>query len=109
VDKYDWFIRVDDDLHLQFDHLIQFLSKIDPDEPHYIGGTGFGRNADDYIPHGTAFCMGGSGVLFSHALVTKLRPYLTTCIKVQFSNSVTTIYIFCFQFFLGIYFSNFSI
>ncbi|CAG5110607.1 Oidioi.mRNA.OKI2018_I69.chr2.g4991.t1.cds [Oikopleura dioica] len=81
ADKYDWFIRVDDDLHMQFDHLIKFLSKLDPDEPHYIGGTGFGRDADDYIPHGTAFCMGGSGVLFSHALITKLRPYLTTCIK----------------------------
>ena len=83
ADKYDWFIRVDDDLHMQFDHLIKFLSKLDPDEPHYIGGTGFGRDADDYIPHGTAFCMGGSGVLFSHALITKLRPYLTTCIKVS--------------------------
>ncbi|CAG5110184.1 Oidioi.mRNA.OKI2018_I69.chr2.g4611.t1.cds [Oikopleura dioica] len=81
ADDYDWFIRVDDDLHLQFDLLIQFLNKINPDEPHYIGGTGFGRNADDYIPHGTAFCMGGSGVIFSHKLIRNLRPYLTTCIK----------------------------
>jgi hypothetical protein len=79
--EYDWFYRVDDDIALQFDNLIQLVSKLNANDEHYIGGTGFGRDAEDFIPPGNAFCMGGSGILVSHALVRNIRPNLSSCIK----------------------------
>ena len=49
IDKYDWFIRVDDDTVLQWDNLNDFLVNIDHRENYIIGSPGFGRDNEDYI------------------------------------------------------------
>ena len=49
LDKYDWFMRIDDDAYLNSENLEIFLRKLDPNVPRMIGSAGFGRNDFDYV------------------------------------------------------------
>ena len=80
-DKYDWFIRLDDDSVLQWENLNELLVKLDPDNKTLIGSPGYGRDEDDFIEENMVYCMGGTGIIYSNALVRAIRPHLTTCIK----------------------------
>jgi hypothetical protein len=80
LDNYDWFMRVDDDVYVNIDKLTLFLAKLDPHVAHFIGQPGFG-NSGDYMEDGMAFCMGGTGIIFSKETVRQLRPHLSDCLK----------------------------
>ena len=65
VSSYQWFVRADDDVYIRPQKLQRWLQNLDPDDTHYIGSFGFGREdvKDRLDLHGT-FCMGGPGVIF---------------------------------------------
>lgn len=81
LDEYDWFMRLDDDVYLNFNNLEQFLRKLDPTKPQMIGNAGFGRDADDYVPASMTYCMGGTGIIFSREAIRLIRPFLQKCLK----------------------------
>ena len=84
IDKFNWFLRADDDSYIRVPELLEFLSKLDPTVPLYIGSPGLGRAEDleriKLFPH-ERYCMGGPGVIFSRALLIQLAPHLNDCLE----------------------------
>ena len=84
LSDYNWFMRADDDIYVRVEHLIQFLSSLDPSKELYIGQPGLGKPEDlqriKLQPH-EHYCMGGPGVIFSRALLEKLGPHLENCLQ----------------------------
>lgn len=84
IDQYHWFLRADDDLYVRVPELKEFLSKLDPSQPLYIGSPGAGRKKDlkrlKLHPF-EWYCMGGPGVVLSRALLRKLGPHLRECLS----------------------------
>ncbi|XP_019641054.1 PREDICTED: chondroitin sulfate synthase 1-like [Branchiostoma belcheri] len=81
--RYDWFMRADDDSYIHVDRLMRFLAKIDSSKKVYMGQPGYGFPA---VRHklglnGRNFCMGGPGVMFSRAAIQALCPHLETCME----------------------------
>ena len=96
LDDIDWYMRIDDDSHVQVDHLESFLNQLDPNRPLFIGAPGwvsaqvtdinvskqnetlqgFGKHEEDFIESGFAFCMGGPGIIFSKGLLQQIKPNL---------------------------------
>ena len=81
IEKYDWFMRLDDDVYLNFAHLKQWLNRLDPNKLLMMGNAGLGRDKDDYVPPSMTYCMGGTGVIFSREAIRQIRPYLQECLK----------------------------
>ena len=84
IDKYNWFLRADDDVYIRVPQLLEFLSTLDPTLPWYIGSPGLGRPEDleriKLFPN-ERYCMGGPGVIFSRALLIQLVPHLDDCLE----------------------------
>ncbi|CAK9290670.1 unnamed protein product [Gordionus sp. m RMFG-2023] len=93
--KIDWFIRVDDDVHVKLKELKRFLYSLNPRNLYYIGQMGIGRKQDaDTInlfkrdintkktrSEAQNFCMGGTGIIFSRGVLEKMGPYIDECLK----------------------------
>lgn len=81
IDKFDWFMRADDDLYVRVEHLMYFLSKLNPNKELYIGQP-MSRKPEEFelLPH-EHYCMGGPGVIFSRTLLLKLAPHLEDCLN----------------------------
>ena len=56
-------------------------AKLDHNKNYVIGAPGFGRDADDFVEKGMVYCMGGTGMIFSNAIIRNIRPYLKTCVS----------------------------
>ena len=56
---------------------------------------GYGRDEDDFIEENMVYCMGGTGIIYSNALVRSIRPHLPTCIKQLYTVMVSN---FCQDF-----------
>ena len=56
-------------------------AKLDPNKNYVIGAPGFGRDADDFVEEGMVYCMGGTGMIYSNAVIRNIRPHLKTCIS----------------------------
>ena len=84
IDKYNWFMRSDDDVYVRVPELLQFLSNLDPSEDLYIGSPGMGKKEDlariKLMEH-ERYCMGGPGVIFSRSLLKKLVVHLDDCLQ----------------------------
>lgn len=84
INEYNWFMRADDDIYVRVEHLMQFLSNLDPTKELYIGQPGLGKAEDlqriKLQPY-EHYCMGGPGVIFSRALLEKLGPHLEDCLQ----------------------------
>ena len=81
IDKFEWFLRVDDDAYVNFPALEYVLRRSDPNKEIYMGCPGFGHDADDYVPKGMTYCMGGTGVVISRGALKKVKNHLKNCIK----------------------------
>lgn len=88
-DKYEWFIRADDDVYMKADKLGAFLHSVNSSGLKFIGQTGLGNkdeigmlnlNADEN------FCMGGPGIVFSGATLKKMVPHISFCLKNLYST-----------------------
>lgn len=83
IDKFNWFMRADDDIYVRVDPLVKFLNTLDPSADLYIGQPGLGKPEDleriKLYPH-ERYCMGGPGVILSRSLLIKLGPHLEECL-----------------------------
>lgn len=86
LEKYDFFIRSDDDVYYRMDKLWKLLEGINPAQDIYMGCPGFGKENDKdrlKLEKHEHYCMGGPGVIFSRSALRKLAPHLETCLKVH--------------------------
>ena len=86
LDKYDFFIRSDDDVYYRMDKLRHLLEGVNPAQDIYMGCPGFGKEHDKErlkLEKHEHYCMGGPGVIFSRSALRKLAPHLETCLQVS--------------------------
>lgn len=89
LDKFDWFLRADDDLYVRGDRLETFLRSLDASRPLMIGQAGLGT-VDEFgqlsLADDENYCMGGPGVLLSHLTLRTVRPHLAECLRNMFTT-----------------------
>nr|XP_039274123.1 chondroitin sulfate synthase 1-like [Styela clava] len=86
LEKFDWFLRADDDTYLKVDKLIKLVSRIDPNKPFVVGRAGYGKHAEDYLKPGENYCMGGTGVFLSREMLRRIGPNLSACLKEMYTK-----------------------
>ena len=105
IDKYDWFVRADDDSFIIGPALGKFLSSINSSKLHYIGQGGEGREDERGqlgLKDNVAYCMGGPGVILSRATLIKLAPNIGYCLQNPITLHEDTELGRCIHKFLGI-------
>lgn len=89
IEQFQWFMRADDDVYIDNTQLMETLYKLDPTEELYIGHPAVGRK-EDYerlqLLENENYCMGGTALMLSRALLKSLQPYLRTCLKSVFEH-----------------------
>lgn len=84
IDKYEWFLRADDDVYVKTEQLELLLKSIDSRKPWFIGQTGRGNNEEIgllSLEHDENFCMGGPGVILSKETLKRIAPYIEECLS----------------------------
>jgi chondroitin sulfate synthase len=83
-ERFEWFLRADDDLYVRMDRLEHLLRSVDSRRPEYIGQAGrgnsreFGRLSLEYDEN---FCMGGPGVIMSRETLRRMVPHIKHCLS----------------------------
>ncbi|XP_038077297.1 chondroitin sulfate synthase 1-like [Patiria miniata] len=88
IDKYEWFMRADDDVYVRGDRLEPFLRSINSSQRLFIGQAGLGKQEELGLLNletGDNFCMGGPGMIFSRETLRKLVPHVSYCLKNMWS------------------------
>ncbi|XP_070543158.1 chondroitin sulfate synthase 1-like [Ptychodera flava] len=89
IDKYEWFMRADDDVFIRSNKLESFLRSVNSTRSLFIGQAGLG-NQDDFgklfLNHGENFCMGGPGMIFSRDTLRRIVPNISYCLKNLYST-----------------------
>lgn len=83
LDKYEWFMRADDDVFIKGDKLEQFLRSINSSKPQFIGQAGVGTKEEiGLLSLGSTdnYCMGGTGMVLSQQTLRLISPHLKFCI-----------------------------
>ncbi len=84
ADRYNWFVRADDDMYVRGKKLQGLLESLNHNEKIYLGRAGTGRPEDlkrlNLLPY-ERYCMGGPGVFFSSAAIRGIGPHLSTCLE----------------------------
>lgn len=84
LDKFEWFMRADDDVFIKGDKLDQFLRGINSSQPLFIGQAGTGK-ADELgklaLSAEENFCMGGPGMIFSRETLRRMAPHISYCLR----------------------------
>ncbi|XP_077988531.1 chondroitin sulfate synthase 1-like [Glandiceps talaboti] len=82
IDKYEWFMRADDDVYIKGIKLEKFLRSINSSQVHYIGQSGQGSPDNPANMYSWEnFCIGGPGVIFSRETLKKLVSNIGYVIK----------------------------
>lgn len=84
LEKYEWFMRVDDDIYVKPDKIETFLRSINSSKPHFIGQPGFGNKKEFgllSLEEDENFCMGGTGMIFSRETLRRFVPYISNCLR----------------------------
>lgn len=89
LDKYEWFMRADDDVYIRGEKLESFLRSLNSSKPLYLGQTGLGM-AEELgrlaLEPGENFCMGGPGMIFSREVLRRMVPHIGTCLKEMYTT-----------------------
>ncbi|XP_035702067.1 chondroitin sulfate synthase 1 [Folsomia candida] len=88
-DKYEWFMRADDDVYVRGNKLAEFLRQIDSRHIYFIGTAGQGNQVDKgtlNLAHNENFCMGGPGIILSFQTLNKVAPHAQQCLKDMYST-----------------------
>ncbi len=83
-DKYEWFMRADDDIYVKGDKLEQFLLSINSSKSQFIGQAGLGTPEEFgllSLEQNDNFCMGGPGIVMSRTTLKKMAPHISYCLK----------------------------
>ena len=81
-DKYEWFMRADDDAFLKGEKLEKFLRSINGSKPQFIGQAGIGTKEEIgtlSLGQTDNYCMGGPGVVFSKETLRQMCPHIKHC------------------------------
>lgn len=84
LDKYEWFMRADDDVYIKGDRLESFLRSLNSSEPLFLGQTGLGTTEEMgklALEPGENFCMGGPGVIMSREVLRRMAPHIGKCLR----------------------------
>ncbi|KAM4054102.1 chondroitin sulfate synthase 3 [Anomaloglossus baeobatrachus] len=89
LDKYEWFMRADDDVYIKGEKLEQFLRSLNSSKPLYLGQTGLG-NIEELgklgLEPGENFCMGGPGMIFSREVLRRMVPHIGECLREMYTT-----------------------
>ncbi|WKY10570.1 hypothetical protein Q1695_002716 [Nippostrongylus brasiliensis] len=66
---FDWYMKADDDTYVIVEHLKEYLSKLDPNKPYYLGYT-----LKPYLKNG--YNAGGAGYVLSKAALKIFNEFL---------------------------------
>ncbi|XP_061720012.1 chondroitin sulfate synthase 1 [Cydia pomonella] len=83
-DRFEWFMRADDDIYVRGDKLGEFLRSVDSRKPQFIGQAGRGTNDERdalALDYNENFCMGGPGVMMSRETLRRVAPHVKYCLK----------------------------
>ncbi|KAG5681987.1 hypothetical protein PVAND_011386 [Polypedilum vanderplanki] len=89
IDKFEWFLRADDDVFIKTDKLEKFLRRIDSTKAQFIGQAGRGNNEEFgllSLEYDENFCMGGPGIILSRQTLKQVAPHIPTCLKNLYST-----------------------
>ncbi|KAL1770989.1 chondroitin sulfate synthase 1 [Sigmodon hispidus] len=89
LDKYEWFMRADDDVYIKGDHLESFLRSLNSSEPLFLGQTGLGTTEEMgklALEPRENFCMGGPGVILSQEVLRRVAPYIGKCLREMYTT-----------------------
>ena len=82
IDKYEWFVRADDDVYIIGSRLAKFLSSMNSSNLYYIGQSGGGRpDEEGKLGLNTRCSMEGPGAILSRATLIKLGPFIEVCLQ----------------------------
>lgn len=84
LDKFEWFMRADDDVFIKGDKLDEFLRAINSSQPRFIGQAGVGKAEELGLLSLKAtenFCMGGPGMIFSRETLRRMAPHVAYCLN----------------------------
>ncbi|KAL8602314.1 hypothetical protein ACOMHN_022827 [Nucella lapillus] len=84
INKFEWFVRADDDVFIKGDKLDQFLRSINSSQPRFIGQAGVGKAEELGLLSLKAtenFCMGGPGMIFSRETLRRIAPHIGYCLN----------------------------
>lgn len=83
-EKFEWFLRADDDVYVRTDRLEKLLRSVDSRRAMYIGQAGRG-NSEEFgllsLEYDENFCMGGPGVIISRETLRRIVPHIKNCLK----------------------------
>ncbi|XP_071586492.1 chondroitin sulfate synthase 3 [Heliangelus exortis] len=89
LDKYEWFMRADDDVYIKGEKLEEFLRSLNSSKPLYLGQTGLG-NVEELgklgLEPGENFCMGGPGMIFSREVLRRMVPHISECLQEMYTT-----------------------
>ncbi|KAJ9588123.1 hypothetical protein L9F63_018514 [Diploptera punctata] len=103
--KFEWFLRADDDVYVRPDRLERLLRSVDSRKPQFIGQAGRG-NQEEFgllsLEYDENFCMGGPGVLLSRETLARVAPHVKTCLQNLYTTHEDVELGRCVQKFAGI-------
>ncbi|KAL9953331.1 hypothetical protein ACROYT_G040732 [Oculina patagonica] len=84
IDKYEWFMRADDDVYVRNDKLVRFLRSLNSSDDIYLGQAGIGAKEEREkltLSPGENYCIGGPGMILSRSVLRKVGPHLEHCLQ----------------------------
>ncbi|XP_053369750.1 chondroitin sulfate synthase 1 [Clarias gariepinus] len=89
LDRFEWFMRADDDVYIKSDRLESFLRSLNSSEAIFLGQTGMGAR-DELgklaLEPGENFCMGGPGVIMSREVLRRMVPHIRQCLQEMYTT-----------------------
>lgn len=89
LDKYEWFMRADDDVYIKSEKLESFLRSLNSSEAIFLGQTGMGAREELgklALEPGENFCMGGPGVIMSREVLKRMVPHIRECLQEMYTT-----------------------
>ena len=89
IDKFQWYIRADDDVYIRTERLAAYLRKIDSSGALLLGQAGQGKKHERGklgLSDGDNFCIGGPSIIMSQGVLKMVTPHLEYCLN----NTVTS-------------------
>ncbi|XP_051539229.1 chondroitin sulfate synthase 3-like [Myxocyprinus asiaticus] len=89
LNKYEWFMRADDDVYIRGEKLELFLRSLNSSKPLYLGQTGLGTTEELgklALEPGENFCMGGPGMIFSREVLRRMVPHIGACLREMYTT-----------------------
>uniref|UniRef100_T1J359 Hexosyltransferase n=1 Tax=Strigamia maritima TaxID=126957 RepID=T1J359_STRMM len=105
LEKFEWFMRADDDVYIRGDKLEEFLKSINSSRPHFIGQAGMGTKKEQgllSLEENENFCMGGPGMVLSRETLRRVVPHIKYCIRNLYSTHEDVEIGRCIRRFVGI-------